>query len=161
MHIIFLRKYTEGAFKCLNHKRSETERDNQKVGRRPTSFNIDASEFLSLQKFWEIGQETNKINPKTRDLALNCLIEILQNNVQIEKPFLNQPNKHTFIQLALNNMDESRSVYTSVEFLRKLLLTFKPDNSGQQIYRSGQKQDTSDNLSREEIVSRLLRENIF
>jgi hypothetical protein len=89
MHITFLRKYTEGAFKCLSIKRAEVERENIRTGKKPASMNLDASEFLSLQKFWEIGQETNRINPKTRELALNCLIELLQNNVQNDKPFLN------------------------------------------------------------------------
>lgn len=58
-------------------------------------------------------------------------------------------------------MEESRSVYTSIEFLRKLLLTFKPDDSSQQIFKTGQKIDTSDNITREEIVSRLVKDNIF
>jgi hypothetical protein len=55
MHINFLRKYTEGAFKCLIIKRAETERENQKNGKKPAFVNMDASEFLSLHKFWEIG----------------------------------------------------------------------------------------------------------
>lgn len=158
MHVTFLRKYSEGALRCLTTKRNELERESMKNQRR-TSPNIEF-EFLSLHKFWEIGQETNKIHPKTRDLALKSLIEILQNNSNQLRPFNNQPNKLTFIQLALTNLNESSSIYTTLEFLRKILLTFKPDNSGQQIYNS-QKKDTSDNLSREEIVGRLIKEDIF
>jgi len=55
MHITFLRKYTEGAFKCLIIKRAEIERENIRSGKKPAFINLDASEFLSLQKFWEIG----------------------------------------------------------------------------------------------------------
>lgn len=78
MHVTFLRKYSEGALLCLSKKRNEMEKDVMKHQRRATP-NLEF-EYLSLHKFWEIGQETNKIQPKTRELALNSLIEILQNN---------------------------------------------------------------------------------
>jgi len=143
-------------------KRNETERENNKAGKKPVFVNIDCADYCSLHKFWEIGQESNKIERKTRELALTALIEILQQNCQLydSRPLVNQPNKLTFIQLALNNMAESNSVFTSIEFLRKILLTYKPDNQGQQVYR-GPQQQSSDTIAREEIVSRLLKENIF
>lgn len=80
-------------------------------------------------------------------------------NVSIERPFLNQPTRVNFIQQALNNLEESRSVFTTLEFLRKLLLTYKPDNSGQQVY--SKKQESAEKVSREEIVMRILKEDIF
>jgi hypothetical protein len=48
MHITFLRKYTEGAFKCLSIKRTDVERENIRIGKKPAFINLDSSEFLSL-----------------------------------------------------------------------------------------------------------------
>jgi len=59
------------------------------MNRGKASVNFDVNEFCSLQKFWEIGQDTNKISLKTRELALQCLIDILSMNIAIERPFLN------------------------------------------------------------------------
>ena len=45
----------------------------------PTPIQIDSSKYLDLDKFWQIAQESNtSVLLKTKDLALNSLIEILQ-----------------------------------------------------------------------------------
>ena len=77
VHVIFLKRYHEGVFKQLFGKRNETEKENNKAGRKPTFINIDVTDYCSLEKLWDIGQETNKIERKTRELALTALIEIL------------------------------------------------------------------------------------
>ena len=81
MYVNFLRKYTEGAFKCLILHRNEQEKGvsrGQDSKRKINQINVDSSLYLSLEKFWEIGQETNKqVSPKTREFALTCLIELL------------------------------------------------------------------------------------
>ena len=66
---------------------------------------IDASKYLDLNKFWQIGQESNTaVSQKTKDLALQCLIDILHGKHIPRVPFQNQLGKVDFINLALQNM---------------------------------------------------------
>lgn len=90
---------------------------------------IDASKYLDLNKFWEISQESNDtVTYSTRQRALNALIEILK-KYQHEKCFPNQMSKIDFMNLALENIAGGRSMYTSINFLQSLILTYPRDNA--------------------------------
>jgi hypothetical protein len=78
---------------------------------------IDEDKYYDLILFWHIFQDANKVPQKVKDLALNSLIEILQEQNEKE-------TKDSFIFLALENIKEHQTFYSSLIFLRKILNTF-------------------------------------
>jgi len=84
---------------------------------------IDASKYFDLNIFWKIAQEEGKVNQKTKDLAINCLVDIL--NRQNQQIFENYLSKADFFNFALQNLERDQSVYMSLQFIQQLLLTYQ------------------------------------
>ena len=64
----------------------------------------------------------------TRQRALNALIEIMQKS-QNEKPFTGQKRKVDFMNQALENITTNKSMYTSINFLQRLIQTYPRDTN--------------------------------
>lgn len=78
---------------------------------------IDEGRYVDLLLFWQIFQDSNKVAQKVKDLALNSLIEILQEQNDKE-------SKDAFIFLVLDNIKSHQTFYSSLIFLRKILNTY-------------------------------------
>ena len=152
MRVDFLKKYTEGALDALIKHRAElrmnsTGRQNQQAQSTTSSIKnffggksknqskdpasqIDASKYLDLNKFWQISQDSNTSVPQqTRQRALANLIEILK-KYQNERCFSNQMSKIDFMNLALENVANNKSMYTSIKFLQSLIMTYPKESMG-------------------------------
>jgi len=82
---------------------------------------IDESKYYDISKFWVAFQDGTKVTSKVKDLALNSLIEIIQevNEKEVKDLYLNQ---------ALDNIKRGESFLNSLIFLRKLLSTYTFDS---------------------------------
>jgi hypothetical protein len=78
---------------------------------------IDDSKYIDLTLFWQIFQDQNKVTQKVKDLALNSLIEILQEINEKEQ-------KDLYTMLAIENIRKCQTFYSSIVFLRKILNTY-------------------------------------
>lgn len=75
----FLRNYTLNSLKNIRYvKRGESKPGVlNNLLRNKKEIKIDESKYIDLNKFWLIFQESNKVNQKVKDVALNSLCEIL------------------------------------------------------------------------------------
>lgn len=149
MRIDFLKKYSEGALDALIKHRAELRTNTQsrpqqqststtssiknffggknKNSNKEPANQIDASKYLNLNKFWQISQDSNtELSYQTRQRALTNLIEILK-KYAAQPSFTNQMTKIDFMNLALENISNNVSMYTSCQFLQSLILTYPRD----------------------------------
>ena len=82
---------------------------------------IDESKYIDLALFWQIFQDHNKVSQKVKELALNSLIEILQE-------FNDKEAKDNFTLLAIDNIKKGQTFYSSIIFLRKIINTYPLDS---------------------------------
>jgi tRNA(Phe) wybutosine-synthesizing methylase Tyw3 len=91
-----------------------------------TAVQINAAQYVDISVLWRVGQETTKtVTQKTKDLALSCLVDILN------KTHANLKNLHTkmdFFQKSIENLQNEKSVHTTLLFIKRLLLTFPLDS---------------------------------
>ena len=90
------------------------------MGTKKKESKTEERQFYDLKKLWLIFQESNKVTLKVKDLALNSLIEILQ---ECEKDV-----KDVFIGESLENIKNLNSFYSTLIFLRKIINTFPLDS---------------------------------
>ena len=65
---------------------------------------------------------------KVRQRAMACLIDILK-KYSHEKQFQNHMSRIDFMNLALENIANSKSMYTSINFIKSLIMTYPRENS--------------------------------
>lgn len=130
----FLKGYTLNAMRNIRRLRQAGESKgvmgavSTMMGKRK-EVKIDESRYVDLILFWQIMQDSNKVvAQKVKDLALNSLIDVLQE--QNDKEIKDQ-----FIFLALDNIKSHQTFYSSLLFLRKVLNTYPLDAAIK--YRSG------------------------
>ena len=158
MQIDFLKNYTIGAMDALlknrdlmrqsTTSRPQTQQNtsttstiknffggkNKNNANKDTAGQIDASKYLDLNKFWQISLDINAgTTQKTRQKALAALIDILK-KYQREKCFLNQMSKVDFMNLALENISNNTCMYTSINFLQSLIMTYPRDSGNGRNY---------------------------
>mmetsp|Transcript_8862 Transcript_8862/g.8233 ORF Transcript_8862/g.8233 Transcript_8862/m.8233 type:complete len:493 (+) Transcript_8862:1431-2909(+) len=121
----FLKSYTLSSMRSL---RNTKKNENQKMGNSVTGFfknkkevKIDESKYYDISKFWVTFQDSNKVAQKVKDLALNSLIEIIQEINEKEV-------KEHYLSLALDNIKKGDTFLNSIVFFRKLLGTFALDS---------------------------------
>ena len=72
----------------------------------PTEENLD-SDYFDCQIFWDIAQDENQSSSfRTKELALNSLIEVLKTGY-----LYNHSIRNTFINQSLDNMKKGKTVY--------------------------------------------------
>ena len=117
----FLKNYTLNSMRNIRRLRQLNEQKGGVIsglmGAKKKEFKIDESKYYDLLLFWQIFQDSNKVSQKVKDLALNSLIEILQEQNEKE-------SKESFIFLALDNIKLHQTFYSSLIFLRKILNTY-------------------------------------
>ena len=105
-------------------KRGSTANKEQAAGKSQTN-EIDDKMFFNLHIFWEIAQDSNvHVNNRTKDLALNSLIEVLSRATSY-----NNSIRDPFIQLTIENIQRGDTIFFSVGFFLKLLGTYPNDDS--------------------------------
>ena len=78
--------------------------------------------YFDCETFWKIAQHDSPATQKTKELALQSLIEILKFASTLQPQI-----KEIFIDLALKNIGEGTSVMQSITFLQNLLFTYPLD----------------------------------
>lgn len=122
--VIFLKNYTVNSIKNINKAKKGDAKQGSSITnllRTKKEIQIDPKSFYDLNKFWLIFQDSNKVLPKIKDLALNCLIEILLDANDKEL-------KDYFTQTALENIKKGDTFLNSLIFLRKILNTYPVDS---------------------------------
>jgi hypothetical protein len=130
--ITFLKFYTLSALKNIRSSKKVEQKSNSSMssflrGKKETK--IEDVKFYDPFKFWTIFQDNNKVPSKVKDLALNSLIEIIQEVNEKEI-------KEQYIYLALDNIKRGDTLLNSIIFLRKILNTYPLDS--QIKFRAGQ-----------------------
>lgn len=116
--VLFLKNYTLNTMKNIRRLRQGESRGIMNtIMNKKKDVKIDEQKYIDLLQLWRIFQDSNKVSQKVKDLALNSLIELLQDSSDKEI-------KDQYIFLALENMKTGNTFYSSLIFLRKILNTF-------------------------------------
>lgn len=118
--VYFLKNYTLNTMKNIVRLRNSQKQSLMNKLIKGKEVKIDETKYIDLTLFWQIFQESYKVAPKVKDLALNSLVELLQE-------FNDSDQKSRFMSLALENIKRGDTFFSSLIFLRKVLNTFPLD----------------------------------
>jgi len=88
---------------------------------------VESFKFQDFFMFWQIFASENKVPTKVKEIALQSLVDILAD--------LNDPKyKESFVTLSLENIEKGQNFLYSLIFLRKVLITYPPENPSRTRY---------------------------